>query len=107
VELIWLGGLLALGAYLVGPGRIPVWLRRHVALGTRALGRWIRHASQAVATRGPAFSQRHLDALRIAGLGVAVVLALILSSWTALLAIGVVLAVFEVGVTLMGRRATM
>ena len=103
VQLIWLGVLLALIAYLVGPGRIPVWLRQHVVLWARAAGRWTRQGYRAVASRGPALTERHLDALRIGGLVVAAVLALILSSWTALLVILIVLAAFEIGVTLIGR----
>ena len=103
VQLIWLGVLLALIAYLVGPGRIPVWLRQHVVLWARAAGRWTRQGYRAVASRGPALTERHLDALRIGGLVVAAVLALILSSWTALLVILIVLVAFEIGVTLVGR----
>ncbi|OLB80003.1 MAG: hypothetical protein AUI14_08805 [Actinobacteria bacterium 13_2_20CM_2_71_6] len=102
-QLIWLGLLLAVVAYLVGPGRVPVWLRRHVAIGARAIGRWTRQGYRAVASRGPAVTERYLDAIRIGGIVVAVVLALLLPSWTALLVIAVVLAVFEIGVTLIGR----
>jgi hypothetical protein len=102
-QLIWLGALVALIAYLVGPGRVPVWLRRQVARGARAAGRWIRAGSQATASRGPGWIAGHLDVIRIAGVVVAVVLALILSSWTALLWIALGLAAFEVAVTLIGR----
>src|SRR4051812_42708388 len=42
VKLIWLGAILAVLMYLIGPGRVPVWLRHHVALGARAVGRWVR-----------------------------------------------------------------
>jgi hypothetical protein len=99
IQLIWIGALLALIAYLVGPGRLPVWLRRQVARGSAAAWR----AGRAGARRAPDFISRYLDPVRIAGLVVAVVLALVLSSWTALLVIVVLLAIYEVGVTLIAR----
>jgi hypothetical protein len=102
-QLIWIGVLLAVIAYLVGPGRIPVWLREHAVIAWHVAWRWTRQGYRAVRSRGPGLTERHLDAIRIAGVVVAVVLALVLSSWTALLVIVVVLAVFEVGVTLIGR----
>jgi hypothetical protein len=105
VQLIWLGAILAALMYLVGPGRFPVWLRRTTARAARTAGRWVRDGSRAVVSRGPGWTVRHLDAVRIAGVVVAVTLALVLSSWTALLVIALVLAAFEVGVTLVGRSA--
>ena len=102
-QLIWLGVLVALIAYLVGPGRVPVWLRRRVAIAARAAGRWTRAGSRAAASRGPGWISGHLDVIRIAGVVVAVGLALILSSWTALLWIALGLVAFEVAVTLIGR----
>lgn len=105
VQLIWLGAILALVAYLVGPGRAPVWLRHQVARGARTGGRWTRDGAHVVASRGPGWTARHLDAIRIAGVIVAAVLALLLSSWTSLLVIVIVLAAFEIGVTLVGRLA--
>jgi hypothetical protein len=104
-QLIWLGVILAVLMYLIGPGRVPVWLRRQVAGGARAVGRWISTGGRATATRGPAWIGSHLDAVRIGGVVVAVGLALVLASWTALLVIALVLAGFEVAVTLVGRNA--
>ena len=105
VQLIWFGAVLAVLAYLVGPGRVPVWLRRHTVLAVRTAGRWIRDGYRWIASRGPGWIARHRDAVRIAGVAVAVGLALVLSSWTALLVIVVVLAAFEVGVSVMSRTA--
>jgi len=102
-QLIWIGALLALLAYLVGPGRVPVWLRRQVARGAGEAGRWTGRGTRALATHGPAWTAGHLDAIRVAGIVVAAVLALILSSWTSLLVIAVALAAFELLVTLVGR----
>jgi hypothetical protein len=105
-QLIWIGVILALLAYLVGPGRVPVWLRAQAVRAGRGAGRWTRRAGRAAATSGPGWTARHLDAIRIAGVVVAAGLALVLSSWTSLLVILVALAVFEVGVTVIARSAT-
>ncbi|GAB1642192.1 hypothetical protein [Krasilnikovia sp. MM14-A1259] len=102
-QIIWIGAILAAVMYLIGPGRGPTWLRHQGARGARAVGRWTRTGGRAVVTHGPGFTARHLDALRVGGLVVAVALALILSSWTALLVIVVALAAYEVGVTLVAR----
>jgi hypothetical protein len=104
-QVIWLGAILAVLMYLVGPGRGAVWLRHGLAVGARFVGRWLRHAFRWVAARGPAWTGNHLDLVRIAGVVVAVALALVFSSWTALLWIVIVLAAFEVVVTLVGRAA--
>ncbi|GAA3383621.1 hypothetical protein [Cryptosporangium minutisporangium] len=102
-QLIWIGIALALIAYLVGPGVLPVWLRRQVRRGAAGGVRWTRTGAGALATRGPGFVVRYLDPLRIVGLVVAGILALVFSSWTALLIILVVLVAYEVTVTLIGR----
>jgi hypothetical protein len=104
-QLIWIGAVLAVLMYLIGPGRGPTWLRRQIAIGARAAGRGIRAGSRVVAVRGPGWTADHLDALRVGGIVVAAVLALLLSSWTSLLVIAVVLAAYEVLVTLVGRSA--
>jgi hypothetical protein len=106
VQLIWIGAILAVLAYLVGPGRLPVWLRGHVVLAARTVGRWLRHAYHWLTSRGPGWIARHRDPIRIAGVVVAVGSALALSSRTALLAILVVLVAFEVAVTLTARSAS-
>jgi hypothetical protein len=105
LQLIWLGAILAAIAYLVGPGRLPVWLRRHVVSAARAVGRGIRAAVRPLAVRGPAWIAEHRDAVRIAGVAVAAALALLLSSWTALLVTALTLAGFEITVTLIARVA--
>jgi len=103
-QLIWIGAILAVLMYVIGPARIPTWVRRKTAVAARAGGRWIARGTRATAAHGPGWIARHLDAVRLAGVAVAGVLALILSSWTSLLVIVVVLAVFEVAVTLIARR---
>ncbi|MBG0567153.1 hypothetical protein I4J89_37470 [Actinoplanes sp. NEAU-A11] len=103
-QIIWIGAILALVAYLVGPGRFPVWLRRQVRRGAVAGWRGIRRGTDVAVTRGPGFVTTYLDPIRIGGVLVAVVLALILSSWTSLLVIVLLLAAFEVAVTLIARR---
>jgi hypothetical protein len=106
VQIIWIGAMLALVAYLVGPGRAPRWLRRQAARAARSTGRATGRAGHLAAAHGPAWIARYLDPVRIAGLIVAVVAALLLSSWTALLVVAVVLAVYEIGVTLIARSVT-
>ncbi|MCY1136849.1 hypothetical protein OWR29_02485 [Actinoplanes sp. Pm04-4] len=96
-QIIWIGAILAVLAYLAGPGRLPVWLRRQIRRGAARVWQLVG--------RAPVFIAAHLDAVRIAGLIVAGVLALILTSWTALLVIVVVLAAYEVAVTLIARQA--
>ncbi|WP_436533049.1 hypothetical protein [Actinoplanes sp. HUAS TT8] len=91
-QLLVLGALLAFIAYLIGPGRFPKLLRTQLVRATRV-----------VATHAPGWIVTHRDPLRIAGAVVAAVLALILSSWTSLLVVAILLAVFEVTVTLVAR----
>jgi hypothetical protein len=105
VQLIWIGAVLAVVMYLIGPGRGPTWLRRQVAVGARAIGPGVRAGARRLATHGPGWIARHLDVLRVGGMVVAAVLALMLSSWTALAVIAVVLAAYEVLVTVVGRSA--
>lgn len=99
-QIIWIGALLALLAYLVGPGRIPRWLRRQAVTG----GRWAWREGAVVTAHAPGFIGRYLDAFRVGGLVVAGIAALIWSSWTGLLVIVVLLAAYEIGVTLIGTR---
>ena len=103
-QIVWLGVVIAVLAYLVGPGRFPVWLRRSVAAGVRAAGRATARAVRLVGERGPGWVARHADPLRVAGVVVAVIAALVLSSWTALLVLVVLLAAYELAVTLVARR---
>ncbi|MFI0235874.1 hypothetical protein [Streptomyces sp. NPDC016845] len=104
-QLLWLGIVLAVVAYLVGPGRLPVWLRRQTAQGARAAGQYAARAGERAGknkTLRP-WLARHADVLRVGGAVVAVLVALVLSSWTALLVVGVVLAAYEIAVTLLAR----
>ncbi len=99
-QLLVIGALLALIAYLIGPGRVPVWLRAQAVRGGRATGRGAR----VVAAHAPGWIATHLDPLRIAGVVVAALLVLVLSSWTSLLVVAILLVAYEVAVTLIARR---
>ncbi len=105
-QLLWLGALLALVCYLVGPGRLPVLLRRslrragrHIADGTRRL----RHRGGARRVAG--WTGRHLDVLRIAGVAVAALLTIWLSTWDALAVIVVGLVLYQIGLAVVARAA--
>jgi hypothetical protein len=100
-QLLWLGAAIAVLGYLVGPGRLPVALRRYAVRGARAAVSATRSAATSSALR--AFAARHLDVLRIGGLAVAAIAALVLSSWTGLLVVAVLLAGYEILVTLLAR----
>jgi hypothetical protein len=100
-QLLWLGAGLAVIAYLVGPGRLPVALRRYTARGTRAALSGARTAATSTSLR--TFVARYLDILRIGGVAVAAVAALLLSSWLGLLVVAILLAGYEVLVTLLAR----
>ena len=106
-QLLWLGIVLAVLAYLVGPGRLPRALRRYTAQGAKATGRFTASTAQQVATSGGlrTWVHRHVDALRVAGVVVAAVLALLFSSWTALLVLAALLAGYVLLVTLLARSA--
>jgi hypothetical protein len=105
-QLIWLGVLLAAIANLVGPGRVPVWLRRQLGNAGRAAVRATRTVIRPLAARSPAWIAAHRDVVRIAGVAVAAALALLLSSWSALLVTALALAAYEVAVTLVARAGT-
>jgi hypothetical protein len=102
-QLIWIGAILAVVMYLIGPGRGPTWLRRQIGAGVRAAGRGARTGGHALGARGPGWAAAHLDVLRVSGVVVAAILALLLSSWTALLVIVLVLAAYQILITVMGR----
>jgi hypothetical protein len=104
-QIIWIGVALAVLAYLIGPGRVPTWLRRTVATGVRAASRAIGTGARTAAAHGPELVARHLDLLRIGGLVVGIVFALIVSSWAALLVTAVAVAAYEVLVTVIARAA--
>ncbi|MFJ8822544.1 hypothetical protein ACIREE_12240 [Streptomyces sp. NPDC102467] len=104
-QLLWLGVALAVVAYLAGPGRLPVWLRRRTAQGAGATGRFLSRAGDRAAhnTSVRPWIARHADVLRVCGVVVAALIALALSSWTGLLVVAVVLAAYELAVTLLAR----
>ncbi|MFF0739683.1 hypothetical protein ACFYVL_04705 [Streptomyces sp. NPDC004111] len=103
-QLLWFGVGLAVLAYLVGPGRLPVWLRRHAAAAGRAVGGFAaRTARRSTGGGARRWTGRHADVLRIGGLVVAALVALLFASWTALLVVAGVLLAYEIGVTLLAR----
>lgn len=101
-QLLALGIGIAVLAYLVGPGRLPVALRRHTIAGLRAAARAARRADTERVRRWIA---RHVDPLRVGGVVVGAVLALLFASWPALLAIALLLAGYEVLVTVLARSS--
>jgi hypothetical protein len=105
-QIIVIGSVLAVLAYLVGPGRFPRWLRAQLARAGRATARGARSGSGTLSVHAPGWIAAHLDPLRIAGFVVAGILALILSSWTSLLVIVILLAAYEIAVTLIAQRYT-
>jgi hypothetical protein len=100
-QVIWFGIAVAVVAYLVGPGRLPRALRRGVAAGARAAWSWGRDLT--TGSQSSRWVQERLDGLRIAGVVVAGVIALLLSSWTSLLVVLVLLGAYELAVTLLAR----
>jgi hypothetical protein len=105
-QLIWIGAILAAVCYLCGPGRGAVLVRRWVTLGVVAVAVAIARGYRWVVAGAPAWIAAHRDLLRVGGLVVGGILALVLSSWTALLVIAIVLAAYEVGITLIGRSGS-
>ncbi|MGI5328506.1 hypothetical protein [Actinomadura nitritigenes] len=103
-QMLWLGLAVAVVSYLVGPGRLPVLLRRSIVRGTRSLVRTVRSTAADESLR--TWTARHLDALRIGGAVVASLFALLFASWTALLVVLVIVVAYEVGVTVLARLAT-
>ena len=98
VFLFWVGLLVAVVLYLAGPGRLPTALRGKVADGSR----WTVDRVQTVrADEGAAaWVAANLDALRVGGAVVAAILLFLFGTWLALAVVGVLLVLFEVGVTL-------
>lgn len=94
-QLLWLGIVIALVAYLIGPGRVPVAFRHW---GVRA-GQGARRYGAVAVANGPDFARAHLDALRIGGVVAAGLLLLFFSSWTGLFVIALALGLYELLVT--------
>ncbi|MCI3278811.1 hypothetical protein [Streptomyces cylindrosporus] len=106
-QLLLIGVALAVAAYVVGPGRLPVAARGYGVQGARATGRFAadttRRLTREIEVR--LWIRDHVDVLRVAGIVLAVLCALLLSSWTGLLVVAIVLAVYEVTLTLLARGA--
>ncbi|GAA3611334.1 hypothetical protein GCM10022419_115440 [Nonomuraea rosea] len=107
--ILWSGIVVAALCHLAGPGRVPVALRGYAVTGTQATARWIRSigtgtgAGTGRGARVRTWIGRHLDVLRVGGVAVAAVVALLFSSWTALLVVAAVLAGYEVLVTVIAH----
>src|SRR3954454_4420402 len=102
-QLIWIGAILAVVCYLFGPGRGATWLRAQVRRGAVATGHATARGGRWLGGNAPGWIAAHRDLLRVSGLVVGGILALVLSSWTSLLVILIVVAAYEVAVTLIGR----
>ncbi|GIM95928.1 hypothetical protein [Paractinoplanes toevensis] len=98
-QLLWIGVVLAVVAYLCGPGRGAVWLRHQVRRGAAGAA----HGASRAGTHAPGWIAAHADVLRVGGLVAAAIAVLLLSSWTSLFVVVVLLAAYEVGVTLVAR----
>ncbi|GGY99156.1 hypothetical protein [Streptomyces poonensis] len=107
-QLLWAGVALAVLAYLVGPGRLPVALRHCVVQGAQATGRLLTRVGQRARSVGRSrpWIRGHADVLRVGGVVVAVLTALLLSSWAGLLVVAAGLAAYEGAVTLLARDGT-
>src|SRR5512135_3044918 len=98
-----LGVVIAVIAYLAGPGRGATWVRRRVAAAAHALA---RGASWTVAeTGGRPWIRSHLDPLRIGVVVAAAIVALLLSSWASLFVVLILLAAYEAGLTMLARSS--
>lgn len=107
-QLLWLGVAIAVLCYLIGPGRLPSALRRWTAQGARATGHGVSRASEHLGKNKQLrpWLARHVDVLRVGGAVLAALLSILLSSWTALLVIAVLLAAYEIAVTLAARTGS-
>ena len=102
------GLLVAVGAYLAGPGRGAVWVRRRtLALARRARGGAETGADALSGTVAGRWIETNLDALRIGGVVVVFALLLLVDhSWTAVIVLLLFLAAYEIGLTLYSRTRT-
>jgi hypothetical protein len=98
-QLLWLGIVIAVVAYLVGPGRGAVAVRHGSVEAAHFLSQRTRRYSAVVVAQGPGYAQAHLDPLRIGGAVAAGVLLLFFTSWTGLFVILVALGLYELLVT--------
>jgi hypothetical protein len=112
-QLLWLGILIAVVAYLAGPGRVAVALRSWAVQAWQFLSQRARRFGAVAVAEGPDFARAHFDPLRIGGLLAAGALLLFFTSWAGLFWIAVLLGLYELLVTVVaasghesGDRAT-
>jgi len=99
-QVLWLGIVIAVVAYLAGPGRGAVASRRWAGRAGQFLGERSRRYGSVAVAEGPGFARANLDALRIGGVVAAGVLLLFFTSWAGLFWIAVLLVLYELGVAL-------
>ena len=100
-QLIWIGAIMAVVAYLFGPGRGAVFVRSWVVRGMKAATDATRRGASGAAPKAPVFARTYKDPLRIGGLVVGVFLVLIFPTWTGLLWTAIVIGAYELAVTLL------
>lgn len=105
-QLIWIGAIMAVVAYLFGPGRGAVFVRTWAVRGWKALVGATRRGASGAAPKAPVFAQTYKDPLRIGGLVVGVVLVLIFPTWTGLFWTALVIGIYELAVTLLAGAAS-
>jgi hypothetical protein len=98
-QLLWLGIIVAVWAYLAGPGRGAAAIRGWAVQGWDVLSRYGRRYGSVAVADGPGFARAHIDPLRIGGLVVAGVLLIFFTSWAGLFWILVLLALYELLLT--------
>lgn len=98
-QLLWLGVVVAVAAYLAGPGRGAMAVRGWAVQAWRFASRHGRRYGALAVADGPGFARAHVDPLRIGALVVAGILLIIFTSWAGLFWILVLLALYELLVT--------
>jgi hypothetical protein len=98
-QLLGLGILIAVVAYLVGPGRAAVALQSWAVLVWHFLSQRASRYSAVAVAEGPDFARAHLDPSRIGGLVAAGILLVFFTSWAGLFWILVLLGLYELLVT--------
>ncbi len=86
--------------YLIGPGRWAQWLRSRSVSGTRKVGEGVQTYRRPVLD----WIHAHVDELRVGGVAVALLLLFVLSAtWTTFVVLLLLLAAYELGLTIYGR----
>ncbi len=101
--LLVIGVLIALVAYLVGPGRGPKALRRWTVEGVQIINSQTRRAAGSNDLRLK--TAQYLDPLRIAGVVVVIIILFIWTTWLSFIIMIILLILWEIGVTLFARAA--